>query len=205
MSIPLFCFAVSWAASSDFWNHKPSTEWSEEEIGRLVSQSPWAQGARLIPRRLPRGEPIPDFSNEARNKAMQDGPGAATPVPITGRQDREVTRPLELTVRWESGEPLIEALRTPLPPDFAGHYVIGVVGFPGGEALATLQAKGKEPLQAGVVHTSRTGEMLFGFSRDLLPLGAKDRDLEFILETPLFTIKAKFDPKVMVYRGSLTL
>src|SRR5271165_4201960 len=40
-----FCeFAAAlWAASQGFWNRKPSTEWSPEEIQQLTTRSPWAK------------------------------------------------------------------------------------------------------------------------------------------------------------------
>jgi len=34
------------------------------------------------------------------------------------------------TVRWESAQPVLDALKTPLPDAFANHYVIAVIGFP---------------------------------------------------------------------------
>jgi hypothetical protein len=34
------------------------------------------------------------------------------------------------TVRWESAQPILDALKTPLPDAFANHYVISVIDFP---------------------------------------------------------------------------
>ena len=31
------------AGTVDFWNKKPSAEWTDEEIDRLISKSPWAK------------------------------------------------------------------------------------------------------------------------------------------------------------------
>ena len=137
----------------------------------------------------------------------------------------------DVTVRWESALPLREALKNQLPEDFANRYVISVNGLPlggrrrridddnssgGSESAAdlldrlksgaTLQAKGKEPLQPGVIQrTPAEDGFLFGFSKDMLPLTAGDRDVTFTLDTGTMTLKARFDPKEMLYRGQLAI
>jgi G:T-mismatch repair DNA endonuclease (very short patch repair protein) len=47
--------------------------------------------------------------------------------------------------------------------------------------------------------------VLFGFSKELLMLSAKDREVEFSLESPLFTLRTKFNLKDMTYRGKPAL
>jgi hypothetical protein len=122
-------------------------------------------------------------------------------------------------------------LLAPLPRDFADHYVLGVSNVPpeamlsekrlGGDgppvslqsflddlqAAATLEAAGKEPAGAGIVRrmTGSESTYLFGFSKELLPLSVKDREVLFTLHTKRVSVKAKFQPKDMVYRGTLAL
>jgi hypothetical protein len=113
--------------------------------------------------------------------------------------------PGQLTVRWESAAPIIDALREPIPGEFAGHYAIGIVEPPPGDADATLQAKGKAPVQAAMTHRTRMGVLVFGFSKELLPLGVGDKDVQFNVETAQFSLRAVFQPKDMIYKDGLSL
>jgi hypothetical protein len=75
------------------------------------------------------------------------------------------------------------------------------------QSSATLEAKGREPEQPGVIRPVPRipGTYLFGFSKELLPLTANDREIVFTLKTALLSVRAKFDPKEMVYRGQLAV
>jgi hypothetical protein len=127
---------------------------------------------------------------------------------------------LTATVRWESAQPIMEALRTTMPPEFADRYVIGVSGLPALEGRAfgqgddgmvdrlkgsaSLQVKKKDPVQPGVVRRSASG-LWFGFSKEFLPLNAVDRDVAFTLNTGQFEVKVRFDLKEMTYQGKLAV
>src|ERR1019366_3733215 len=107
--------------------------------------------------------------------------------------------PYEGTVRWESARPVLDAMKSPLPEAFEGRYVICVSGIPlmGGRSisagedddstpsrrqeqddldrlkgLSSLQPKGRDIVQAGVVarQVGTGSSFLFGFSREMLPL-----------------------------------
>jgi hypothetical protein len=66
----------------------------------------------------------------------------------------------------------------------------------------SLSAKGKDPQSAdAVMQTSDQQTLIFGFSKDALPLGPGDKDVEFVMHTGTMTIKAKFDPREMNYKG----
>ena len=74
------------------------------------------------------------------------------------------------------------------------------------KSSATLQAKGRAPVQAGMVELTKDGsEVLFGFSKELFPLNATDRDLYFSLNTGEVSLRAKFEPKEMMYHGQLAI
>ncbi len=143
----------------------------------------------------------------------------------------------DVIVTWESAQPLLDALKYPIPEEFAGHYMLGVSnlpitveggrlpryghapsrpGPPGGvdqqEILdwlkngASLSVKSKEATEAGVIRPARGGEViLFGFSKELLPLSVNDKEVVFTLDTDQFALKAKFDPRQMIYRGKLAI
>ncbi|MCX6637694.1 MAG: hypothetical protein NT090_21785, partial [Acidobacteria bacterium] len=138
------------------------------------------------------------------------------------------------TVRWESAKPILEALKTSLGEEFAGHYVIGVSGFPfptgrgrGSErepeedgsqtsqdaldrlkSFTSLEPKGKRGSQPGVVQRQPGvggGSILFGFSKELLDLGPSDGEAVFSTSLGRLSIKTKFDLKAMLYHGTLAL
>jgi hypothetical protein len=74
------------------------------------------------------------------------------------------------------------------------------------KAGAMLQAKDKDPEGAGVARRAPSDEAwLFGFSKELLALSAADRDVEFSLHSGPMIVKAKFEPREMMYRGQLAL
>ncbi len=70
----------------------------------------------------------------------------------------------------------------------------------------TLSAKGKDPQHADLVmQTSDKQTTIFGFPKAVLPLAASDKDVEFVFHVGPMTIKAKFEPKEMIYKGALSL
>lgn len=199
--------------AAEFWNAKDPSAWTEDEVLMLVSKSPWARAA------------VP----EVKGGDDPTEAGGAVAGGRSGGMERRRT-PTVVTVRWESAQPILDALKAPLAADFAGHYVLSVTNLPGADfrsagrgrggrgaddapddALerlqngATLQAKGKDAAEAGIARRTRIGSILFGFSRDYLHLAATDRDILFKLETGQMSIRAKFDAKEMIYHGKLAV
>jgi hypothetical protein len=142
--------------------------------------------------------------------------------------------PYEGTVRWESARPVLDAMKSPLPEAFEGRYVISVSGIPlmGGRStsasedddstvsrrqeqddldrlkgLSSLQPKGRDVVQAGVVarQVSSGSSFLFGFSREMLPLDMRDTDFLFTTQLGRLVVKAHFMPKEMLYHGELAV
>jgi hypothetical protein len=179
--------------ATDFWNRKSAQEWTEQEIRQLITKSPWAQDARVDPKKDVTS-PIPETAQSA------GGPDK----PVIGE------RAATMTVCWDSARPVLDALGNFLPPGFGAHYVIGV-DDPGREIeplkiSSALSAKGKEPVQAGTAVRGRDGAtVFFGFSKDLLPLTVRDKEVLFSLDTDRIALRARFQPKEMIYRGELAL
>jgi hypothetical protein len=70
----------------------------------------------------------------------------------------------------------------------------------------TLAAKGKDPQHADLVmQTSDKQTLIFGFPKEILPLAAADKDVEFVMHVGAMTIKTKFEPKEMMFKGALSL
>jgi hypothetical protein len=199
-----FCFSgAELFAASDFWNKKDSSAWTSDEVLQLATRSPWATSARVLPKPgRDRGSFQSDTPAVAGGRSGGRGTGPDPVVAVT-----------EVTVVWESSQPLLDALKSSFPSDFANHYVIGVNDLPtlpGKRRLsqentqANLRARGKDPVDAGAIQMAR-GVLLCAFSRELLPLGSADKDILFTLETEQFSVKARFEPKEMIYRGKLAL
>jgi hypothetical protein len=135
---------------SEFWNKKEPSSWSADEVDRLITKSPWAKevggstsrpgrggnagggsggrggmggGGRGIGIGIPGigGMGIPGAGGGGRRGGgRRDNPdgGGAAPVQFNG------------VVRWESAQPILDAMKTPLPEAFADRYVISVSGIP---------------------------------------------------------------------------
>jgi hypothetical protein len=238
-----------YARPSDFWNKKPPAEWSNDEIDRLITSSPWAKqvsaeagayerggspGGGTPGTRSPRGGGvggpnigIGDIGLPRGGRGGIGGPGMGGGRP-TGRSQ------VKGTVRWESAKPILEALKTSLAEEFAGHYVISVNGFPfpaghgrGSErepeedssrtsqdaldrlkSFTSLEPKGKRGAQPGVVQRQPGmggGSILFGFSKESLDLGPSDGEAVFSTTLGRLSIKTKFDLKAMLYQGRVAL
>jgi hypothetical protein len=210
----------AFGGAADFWNKKEPAAWTTDEILVLTTRSPWAKDTRL------------DLKAKGQGAAggERDGPSPVRDPTTGGFRGGDGTgggrtggKAPDVTVTWESAQPLFEALKYTIPADFVGHYVIGVKDLPilvdagpqreSSEQLAdwlknsaTLRAKSRDAVEAGVVTATRGGSMvLFGFLKELLPLSVKDKEVLFTLDTNQLAIKAKFEPKEMIYRGKLAL
>ena len=125
-------------------------------------------------------------------------------------------------------------MKAPLPEGFEGRYVISVSGIPlmGGrhmgsgedddssasrrqeeddldrlKGLSSLQVKGRDSVQAGVVarQVAAGSSFLFGFSRELLTLDPHGADIVFTTQLGSLVVKAHFLPKEMQYHGELAV
>lgn len=236
-------------AASEFWNKKNPSAWSEQEIAQLTSHSPWAREVNaefeVDTDYTTNGTAGPTVGRGGQlNAPGTNSSGAPAQIELGrdqngGRRGARHSEPV--IVRWESAQPVRDALGKPLAAEFEGRYVISVSGLPVGimerkrrgvetetlrtnpedntpaarqrrmveqlQAAATLEAKGKEPAQPGLVTPVPRipGTYLFGFSKELLPLTARDREIVFTLRTALMSVRAKFEPKDMLYRGQLAL
>jgi hypothetical protein len=246
------------ASSADFWNRKPPSQWTSEEIDRLIAKSPWAKEVRA---QYAAGQAPTYGASTARYPGAGTGTGTGTGAPTgrprigglgipgiggiglpgstgTGRPRNTggsprggATSAFEATVRWESALPILDAMKSSLPEAFEGHYVISVTGIAiltndrteddddtasrrreredldRLKSLSALQLKGKDTVRAALVtrQVSSGSSFLFGFSKDTLPLTARDGDLDFTTQLGRLVVKARFSPKDMLYHGELAV
>ncbi len=189
--------------ASDFWNKKNASAWTSDEILQLAKNSPWAKTARVLPNQgRDRGSfdsTVPDLtSGNAGGRSGNSRLGEVAVIPVD-----------EVTVVWESAQPLLDALKTTFPADFANHYVIGVNDLPttegrqegksGQHVRRVSRLTGKTRWTHGGVLPAR--DAVTFSHKELLPLSTADKEVLFTLETNQYSIKTKFDLKEMTYRG----
>jgi hypothetical protein len=206
-SVGLLCLPKRNWASTHFWDVKPPTQWSADEIAALSANSPWAKQVTAQYRAA-----MEDLRPDPNGQPRQ-GRGEAT-VGECGLVACGDIMPGTVTVIWESAPPMIAALHSAIPAEYNGRYVISVRGLEGSyspdrlKAGAELSAKGRPPIQPGLV-SQRNSTWIFGFSKDLLPLTIADKDIQFTVKVGAsFTatlLRATFNPKEMTYRGTLAL
>ena len=230
------------AGGGEFWDKKPPSDWSSDEIDRLLTRSPWAKevtaqysrGGYTNDTGYPTGTTNPGGPSTypGGNRGPLGVPGIGTPgIPGIGFPRRGGGQPggqprgqgsaFHGTVRWESAQPIRDALKSPLPDVFDGRYVIAVTGIPllrEGESdqeesldnlkpVTSLQVKGKDYVQPGIVRrqVSSGSVILFGFAKDMLPMGARDSEVQFSTQLTRLIVKARFSPKEMLYHGDVAL
>lgn len=151
--LPMVCGALpAWAfASKEFWEAKPASEWTSDEIDRMLTKSPWAKDASA----MSSGQGLSNGSGRSRSGGIGfPGGGGAGGIgfpggrvgfpggggggrqgggyPGGGGNDGGRER-LTATVRWESALPIQEALRIGASDekpngDFEKYYVIALIG-----------------------------------------------------------------------------
>jgi hypothetical protein len=135
--------------ASDFWNTKPSSQWSAEEVDRLRSKSPWSRKVRLeiagtaatMDTQGSRGS-FGGMSGTDRNGIAVTGGGTRGALASTGLDGpagvgtHGCTQGPEVVICWESARPIVEATRIELASLFRDHHAVSIAGMP----LQTLRA-----------------------------------------------------------------
>ena len=207
-------------AASEFWESKPFTEWSDKEVEKVLTDSPWAV---LMAVPLPNRGPVPtaDTGGGERGGGGRGGGGAEGFGPGPQR--------VRLTISWRSALPVKEAAarqqvgksgtitdetKAALERD-ENQYVIGIQGLPpqylrpgpNNTITAFLRREGKEAIAAtqGGTQMMRGGALLLvGFPKTD-PITLSDGDVEFDVKMGQFGFKKKFRLKDLVFNGKLAL
>ncbi len=139
--------------AADFWDETDFTTWSDEEVEKMLTDSPWAQRATVLMGGLTPAADDIDLSDVVRQRAnrvrleddpLQAGIGTNIPDPEGGGEQFQRIRRLNVTVTWSSALPMKLAqlkrlLRSgaPIPPQVmerltgdAPFYTLAVVGLP---------------------------------------------------------------------------
>jgi hypothetical protein len=197
-----------------FWETKEPAEWTADEIAKLLMKSPWAKAVSAERSRTQKNpmssDPMPPMMPGSRSRARM--PGSGMP-----KSTRTVTT-YKGTVVWESAAPVRAALKTKLPDEFEGQYVLGVSGVPLAKSeskgaidrlrqITTLETKNRQPLEAAGVQVQRENGTvyLFGFAREGLSISRDEKEVVFTTHMGNLAFTAKFNPKDMLYHGELSV
>jgi hypothetical protein len=219
---------------ADNWNKKPE-EWSDKDIQKLLTNSPWAKDATVNFDMQGMGGGPPGGMGGPPGGGMGGPPGGGMGGPpgggMGGPPGRGMDGPpgmpeIHALVRWESALPIRAALKE-ASESKSNQYVIRVTGLrtmprrdSGGQGpnpadmqarmkeATRLERKGKDPIPASSAARDETGNslsLLFTFEAESDPIQLKDKEVVFVTRMGLLQMKAKFVLKDMVYQGKLEL
>ena len=220
--------AIVWLAvcavltAADFWEEKELTDWSDRDVQRMMSNSPWAKRITVVFPRPPRAA-INDSVGGAQ-AAGRGGFGGRGGDALGGRQQSR------LVVQWRSALPMRQAIvRGRIGEggalDSAGRqllaqvptaYFVVVSGLPRPFARldpaalmaeTRLERRGKPPIlpiQASAQPEGNGAALVYLFPRDDA-ITLADDEVEFVTEVAEASIKRKFELEDMVINGQLQL
>ena len=220
--------AIVWLAvcavltAADFWEEKELTDWSDRDVQRMMSNSPWAKRITVVFPRPPRAA-INDSVGGAQ-AAGRGGFGGRGGDALGGRQQSR------LVVQWRSALPMRQAIvRGRIGEggalDSAGRqllaqvptaYFVVVSGLPRPFARldpaalmaeTRLERRGKPPIlpiQASAQPEGNGAALVYLFPRDDA-ITLADDEVEFVTEVAEASIKRKFELEDMVVNGQLQL
>jgi hypothetical protein len=193
--------AIRAAPRDEFWETKPPSGWSAEEIKRITTDSPWAQSPSVYSVRDERDRPWSE----------------RTPLDYP-RADKAHG----VIVRWESSRVIQDALRANPNDELTKFYVIN---FPGDTWISrSLHDKTKlparllelrhytklEPQRRSIV-VDHIVELSKGPSRGILfyfprrRIMPEDEQVRFVTVIDSFRLESRFALKDMLYHGHLAL
>jgi hypothetical protein len=196
--------------AADFWIEKPFLEWSNGDVEKMTTASPWATTVTVA---LPPGSPRP--SGDVGGRGGRGGDEGFGPLP---------TR-IRVTISWRSALPVKQAVvraqvgQRGTPNDthqtFLSRaerdYVVGLSGLPPQYLRditvdAFLRRRNKADIAANQAAPSQPGNaaiLLIGFPRG--DISASDGEVEFIAKVATLEFKRKFKLSEMMFGGKLEL
>ena len=210
----------AWAfAAREFWNEKPSADWTAAEIQELLTASPWAKEASVSynggPGNLGHSA---GYGGMGRMSRRSVGVPTGTTNPGTGVEHQQY----KALVRWETALPIRLASHSNSTDDPAANYIINLIGdlpMLGShkdedetqreqrvemlKEYTRLERK-HDPIYLAQMKFASASETLFYFPR-LDPIYPDDRQVTFTTKLGPLEVKAKFVLKDMMYQGKLAL
>jgi hypothetical protein len=219
----MFVFCL---AAADFWQAKPYTEWSDNDLRKMITNSPWAKSFSPPETAVDPGASSP--LSEGGGRGRGGNSVISGPAPVTNG-----TAPT-IYARWQSALPVKQAFvrlkygaEAATSPDAKQllekaetNYEIVVSGplksLLRGDTdslkLALIQSsaltsKGKGPVKPSAVEISLgrdSNDMVLRFPRTT-PFTLDDKEVEFETKFGDLVLKYKFKLKDMVFNGKLEM
>ena len=219
----LLTSTLLWAG--DFWEDKEFTQWSDKDVEKLMTNSPWAKQVTVA---LSMGGRGGRGGMSGRGGGRGSGGGRGGRGGGGGMSRRPAVK---LTISWRSALPFKQAQvkarmgnSTEMPAgaqQFLDQqnefYIVAVAGFPAqmGQRVSDPEAvlaatilKRKQgsisPESVRALDRGNAVDLLFFFPRSA-GITLEDKDVELIAELGPMQIKKKFKLKDMVLNGKLEL
>jgi hypothetical protein len=227
--------ATSAALAEDFWTSKEYMQWTDEEVKKVMTNSPWAKDLTIsVPvAALGRGGQRATESAAPSDVEGGGGGGGRGRRGSGGGGGESGANPdamVTLNISFRSALPVRKALvrsrlgsGAAVPPE-AGQlltkepdeYVVVVTGLPAGMALlidpvlkdkSTIRAGKKPPMAAKGMDVQRRTQSVDVFYTfpKTQVISADDKEVEVDLRIGQIEAKKKFNLKDMVYKGKLEL
>jgi hypothetical protein len=208
-------------AAVEFWDARPFTEWSDKDVQRMLTDSPWSHQVSIVIPLSPKASGDADAGGRGRGGRGEE---SARGFPIPAPQ-------LKLSVQWRSAQPLRQAIALrefgtieKIPADVRDTlerddsiYVVLVLGLPirfsaaaaDARQAAFLKRSGHPPIAASEGGPQKAGDgiaLVFGFPRTTTDaITPQDNEVEFVTRLGDLEINRKFKLKDMVAGGRLQL
>ena len=217
--------------AADFWEEKDFTTWSDKEVEKMLTDSPWSREVRIV-----LSGPVAEGNSRMRVSAPgPNGPGGfgGGGGGRGGGFNRPVRR-AEVTVSWIAALPVKQAqvrseigIDARIPPEsqellsqIEPYYLVSVSelpppfvrlaqDIPAVVAEAELRRKDKEPISPYDVQifrddADRSIQVVYRFPKtDEITLD--DKDVEFVTKLSGIDVRKKFKLKDMVFGDQLAL
>jgi hypothetical protein len=218
-------------AGDPFWKSKPISNWTDEDLRQILTDSPWAKTVKASVTRLQSEDERREGGNMGQEHGVGydgvDGKRTRPKLPssiIRGPNDTRAPATITLTLRWESALPIRVAeakARVIEPPTLPGDgYSLAVYGVPGanfkgdpkslGDPLkkqAVLKREGKKdvkPLSVEVFQREDGFVIVYLFSLSA-EITDKDAHLDFSAQIGRIVIAHSFDVAAMRFQGKLEI
>lgn len=226
-------FAASITVSAD-WKGKPFPKWSDGDVARVVTDSPWAKSKKVNltwVKREPTGVDIKDIPGTTPSSKL---PSGMSPVGGIGVPRNKLPSDADMIVRWASALPVRQAKAlfkyrnektgTENPSDLISApepgYVVEIYGAP-----AEVAHNGTESVEAvayasaylrtakgRTIRPNRVDAKLSALSVTIFvhfprtePIQTSDNEVEFFVDMQIFSVREKFKVDQMKYLGHLEM
>lgn len=227
-SIAIVWLAACAVLAADFWDEKEFTDWSDRDVQRMVTNSPWAKRITVVFPRAP--QTALNDRNPVAGGIGGVGGGGRGGRGFGGGDGFGPARQSRLVVQWRSALPMRQAIvrgrigeggvldsagRQLLAQRPTGYFIV-VAGLPRPFARldpaalmaeARLERPGKRPIlpiEAAAEPEGNGAVILYLFPRgDAITLA--DEQVEFVTEIAEASIERTFELEDMVFNGRLEL